>query len=123
MKKPLQVGLIGCGAIMQRRHLPEYLSHAGAEVIAICDLNIERAQAVAREYGIPFAYATFIILSTVSYQVTGMILPVKMVMPRFRSFYLERRLRSLGRLSIFHWRATDEISNCTAKPENEKYRM
>lgn len=58
MKRSLKVGLIGCGAISQRRHLPEYLAHSAVDIVAVCDPNLARAQAIADSHGIPHAYET-----------------------------------------------------------------
>ncbi|MDF2646426.1 MAG: gfo/Idh/MocA family oxidoreductase [Paenibacillus sp.] len=58
VKSQLRVGLIGCGAILQRRHLPEYLAHKDVVIVSVCDPNLERAQEVARQFGIPNAYET-----------------------------------------------------------------
>lgn len=50
-----KVGLIGCGFIGNRKHLPSMAEIAGVEVVAFCDLNIERAQAAADKFGAPGA--------------------------------------------------------------------
>ncbi|WP_170008566.1 Gfo/Idh/MocA family protein [Bacillus fonticola] len=51
----LKVGLIGVGGIAVGRHLPSFLTLSDdVEVTAVCDVNEERAQSVANEYGIPF---------------------------------------------------------------------
>ena len=54
----LRVGVIGCGSIAQHRHLPEYKSNKNVELIAVCDINEERAQAVAEKYGVK-AYTSY----------------------------------------------------------------
>lgn len=54
----LKVGLIGSGSISEC-HLEAYRLHPGAEVIAICDFNQERAGETARKYGIPHVYSDY----------------------------------------------------------------
>jgi UDP-N-acetylglucosamine 3-dehydrogenase len=54
----LRVAVIGCGSIAQHRHLPEYQSNKNVELIAVCDSNEERAQAVAEKYGVK-AYTNY----------------------------------------------------------------
>lgn len=51
-----KVGLIGCGGIANQKHLPA-LSNASdrVEIVAFCDLIIERAQKAAEKYGAPGA--------------------------------------------------------------------
>ncbi|WP_054954891.1 Gfo/Idh/MocA family protein [Paenibacillus dakarensis] len=47
----IKVAVLGCGAIAQRRHIPEYASNEHVELVAFADPNKERVEAVAREYG------------------------------------------------------------------------
>jgi UDP-N-acetylglucosamine 3-dehydrogenase len=54
----LRVGVIGCGAIAQRRHLPEYLNRNDVEIIAVCDFNLQRAEQVAKQFGAKYAFQT-----------------------------------------------------------------
>lgn len=49
--KPLKIGVIGCGSIAQHRHLPEYLLNLHSEIVAVCDINEDRAKEVAEMYG------------------------------------------------------------------------
>lgn len=53
----IQVGIIGCGKIGQVRHLPEYAAREDVRIAALYDVNLERAQALAAQYGAK-AYAT-----------------------------------------------------------------
>ena len=48
---PVNVAVIGCGAIGQRRHIPEAAANANAKLVAVCDVNKPRVQEVAQEYG------------------------------------------------------------------------
>ena len=54
----LRVGIIGAGNIAQSSHLPVYAERDDVEVVAIADLNLERAQEAAKIFGIPNAYAS-----------------------------------------------------------------
>lgn len=48
----INVGIIGCGKIAQTRHLPEYNSNPDVNIIAVYDFNKERAEDIAKEYGV-----------------------------------------------------------------------
>ena len=48
----VKVGVIGCGSIAKYRHLPEYHTHPDVDISSVCDVVIERAQAVAQTYGV-----------------------------------------------------------------------
>ncbi|WP_442598820.1 Gfo/Idh/MocA family protein [Neobacillus sp. D3-1R] len=47
----LKVAVIGCGSIAKHRHLPEYHLHNKVEIVAVCDIVAERAEAMAAQYG------------------------------------------------------------------------
>jgi len=47
----IRIGLIGCGKIGQVRHLPEYADNENSEICALYDINMERAQELAKKYG------------------------------------------------------------------------
>ncbi|GGH84395.1 putative dehydrogenase [Pullulanibacillus pueri] len=47
----VRVGVIGCGAIAIRRHLPEYAGLENVDIVAVCDIVPERAEEVAHQYG------------------------------------------------------------------------
>ena len=51
-----RVGVIGAGSIAQS-HLAAYSANEGVELIAVADMNLERAQAVAQKHGARRAYA------------------------------------------------------------------
>jgi predicted dehydrogenase len=59
MAKTLRAGVIGSGAIATRGHLPGYRATEGVEVVALCDINAERAQTTAAENGIPQTYTDY----------------------------------------------------------------
>lgn len=54
-RPPLRVGLIGCGHISER-HIPAWQATPDAELVAVCDLNRERAEARAEQFGIQRVY-------------------------------------------------------------------
>src|SRR5699024_2244172 len=57
----LKVAVIGCGSIAKHRHLLEYAQHHEANIIAVCDIVEERAEAVAEQYGAK-AYTDYAVL-------------------------------------------------------------
>ncbi|MED5244365.1 Gfo/Idh/MocA family protein [Priestia sp. LL-8] len=54
----VKIGVIGCGSIAQHRHLPEYKTNEQVELVAVCDINTERANSVAQQYGVK-AYTNY----------------------------------------------------------------
>jgi predicted dehydrogenase len=50
--RDLGIGIIGCGGIVTGAHLPAYQA-AGLEVVAVFDIDTDKARSVAREFGIP----------------------------------------------------------------------
>lgn len=46
----LKVGVIGCGSIAQNRHLIEYQMNESVEIVAVCDIVLERAEKMAALY-------------------------------------------------------------------------
>ena len=51
------VAIIGAGFISSRKHLPAWLRlRRDVRVVAVCDLDRARAEAVGRQFGIPAAY-------------------------------------------------------------------
>jgi len=51
-KSKLRVVVIGCGAIAQRRHLPEYAGRNDVEVVAVVDIKRDRAKEIAAQHGV-----------------------------------------------------------------------
>ena len=49
--KNLRVGIIGCGGIANGKHLPSIQALGGVDVVAFCDIILERAEKAAKEYG------------------------------------------------------------------------
>jgi predicted dehydrogenase len=52
-REPVRIGLIGAGAIAQLAHLPVIEKMRGARLVAICDNDRAKAQAIADRFGIP----------------------------------------------------------------------
>lgn len=50
MSRKVRVGIIGCGAIAERLHVPDYHAAPEAELVAFCDLNGAKAQALADRF-------------------------------------------------------------------------
>lgn len=52
MLEKLKVGIIGCGGIANGKHLPSLKKLDQVELVAFCDIEINRAEKAAEEYGI-----------------------------------------------------------------------
>lgn len=50
MPKTVKIGVIGCGAIAERLHVPDYHYSPYADIVAFCDVNEAHAQAVANKF-------------------------------------------------------------------------
>ena len=48
----VRVGIIGCGGIANGKHMPGLKNVKEAEMVAFCDLIVERAEKAAKEYGV-----------------------------------------------------------------------
>ena len=53
--RTVKVGIIGCGGIANGKHMPSLRQVAGVEMVAFCDIVIERAEKAAKDYGTPDA--------------------------------------------------------------------
>ncbi|RDW21301.1 oxidoreductase [Oceanobacillus arenosus] len=51
MTEKLNVAIIGCGGIANGKHLPSLKMVKQVELVAFCDIEIERAEKAAKEYG------------------------------------------------------------------------
>ncbi len=49
--KKVKVGIVGCGGIANGKHMPSLKKLDNAEMVAFCDIILERAQNAAAEYG------------------------------------------------------------------------
>jgi len=53
----VRIALIGCGAISQSLHLPVLAGHEGVRLIALVDRAVDRAERLAKGYGVSMAVA------------------------------------------------------------------
>jgi len=53
--KKIKAGIIGCGFIANGKHLPALARHEDVDVVAFCDIIIEKAQDSAKQFGTPDA--------------------------------------------------------------------
>lgn len=51
----IRAGIIGCGGIANGKHMPAVKNLKDVEMVAFCDLELEKAQKAAKEYGTPDA--------------------------------------------------------------------
>ena len=49
--KTYRVGIIGCGGIANGKHMPSLASVPNVEMVAFCDIVLERAEAAAQKFG------------------------------------------------------------------------
>ncbi len=54
----LKIGIVGAGNIAVNAHLPAYQEVDNVEIVAIADLNLERAKAAAEAFNIPAFYSS-----------------------------------------------------------------
>ncbi|SEM57480.1 Gfo/Idh/MocA family protein [Paenibacillus sp. OV219] len=59
MTKKLKVGVIGAGGIFQWAHSEPLKNHPELEIVAICDIDLEKAKAAAEQHGIPQAFSDY----------------------------------------------------------------
>ena len=53
--KKYRVAIIGCGGIANSKHMPALALNPQTEMVAFCDIIVERAEAAAKKYGTPDA--------------------------------------------------------------------
>lgn len=59
-RRPLRVGIIGAGGIATAAHIPGYQALGGeVELVAVADVNVERAAQVAARFGFARHYADY----------------------------------------------------------------
>jgi len=51
MGKKLKIGIIGCGGIGEQKHLPAVAKMKEAEVTAFCDISLDKAQTLCKQFG------------------------------------------------------------------------
>ena len=59
MDERIGIGVIGCGAIAQEAHLPNYAAHSQAHLIAVADTDEGRAHAAAERFAVPHVYTDY----------------------------------------------------------------
>ena len=59
MPSKVRVGVVGAGFIANSAHLPSYVELDRAELVAVCDIIPERAQAAAARYNIPYVFIDY----------------------------------------------------------------
>ncbi len=52
MEKKLKVGIIGCGGIANGKHMPSLQKVKECEMVAFCDIIVERAEEAAKKFGV-----------------------------------------------------------------------
>ena len=57
-EKKARIGVIGCGRIARRGHLPYLKKNPAAELVAAVDVNPNHSRAVCKMFGIPQAYSS-----------------------------------------------------------------
>ena len=50
-EKKLKVGIIGCGGIANNKHMPSLAKISQVEMVAFCDISIEKAEEAAKKFG------------------------------------------------------------------------
>ena len=55
MARLIKVGIIGCGGIANKKHMPALKKVQGCEMVAFCDIILERAEASKEKFGTPDA--------------------------------------------------------------------
>lgn len=49
--KKVRIGIIGCGGIANGKHMPSLKALTNVEMVAFCDIILEKAEKAAKEYG------------------------------------------------------------------------
>ena len=49
---PIRVGIVGCGAVARRAHVPAWLDHPSAALVALCDPVPEASRTIAARFGL-----------------------------------------------------------------------
>ena len=78
MARTVRIGIIGCGGIANGKHMPSLAQVEGVEMVAFCDIIVEKAEAAAKKFGTPDAkvYADYKeLLSDESIEVVHVLTP------------------------------------------------
>jgi predicted dehydrogenase len=57
--RPVRVGVLGAGSWARRAHLPGWARDPRAELVAVCDVESQRADDAAAEFGIAHAFSNY----------------------------------------------------------------
>jgi predicted dehydrogenase len=55
----VRIGIVGTGTIAQTIHLPILSKLPDVEIVAACDVDLNKAASVAKKYGIPRSYSSY----------------------------------------------------------------
>ena len=55
-RRPLRLGVVGCGKVTQNVHLPAIAKSSSCDLVAVCDVSRAVIDGVARRYGVERAY-------------------------------------------------------------------
>jgi predicted dehydrogenase len=55
----IRIGIVGMGTVAQTIHLPILSKLPDAEIVAACDVDLNKATSVAKKYGIPRCYSSY----------------------------------------------------------------
>ena len=55
MSRTVKIGIIGCGGIANGKHMPSLATIESVEMVAFCDLIVEKAENAAKKFGTPDA--------------------------------------------------------------------
>lgn len=55
----LKIGIIGCGAISSQRHIPSVCKNKKLNLVAVCDIDSNRAAFIAKKYNVPKYYSDY----------------------------------------------------------------
>ncbi len=54
--RPVRIGVYGAGNFARRTHIPNLLKLPGVQIVALCDIDAGKAQAMAKEFSVPRTY-------------------------------------------------------------------
>jgi predicted dehydrogenase len=78
MRRPIGVGLIGCGHVARLRHLDAVKRLPGTRLVAVADLDRERREAAAARYEVPGSYASAEqLVADPEVEVVGVLVPAR----------------------------------------------
>lgn len=55
----IRVGIVGTGGIANGFHIPSFMAHPDAAVVAVCDIDAARAKQTATRFGVPSIYEKY----------------------------------------------------------------